>query len=77
MKQGVDGRTKKIDNLIEGVRKTIFPALISGSKIYFPTNLSIPTFFHKYVKKSRLFSSDMKISRNTGEGRKRKRRDWF
>ncbi len=26
------------------------------------------TFFHKYVKKSRLSSSDMKISRNTREG---------
>ena len=29
------------------------------------TPLGGPTFFHNYVKKSRLFFSDMKISRNT------------
>jgi hypothetical protein len=34
-----------------------------------------PTFFHKYVKKSRLFYSGMKINRNTREGREKGDRD--
>ena len=34
------------------VRKIIFPVGNSGSKIYFPTSLSIPTFLHVSGKKS-------------------------
>jgi hypothetical protein len=41
-------------------RKIIFPAEISGSKIYFPTSLFISTILHAYVKSQNLFAVSCK-----------------